>query len=177
MDYIINHTICKHIHLTATCATESKQDKKCSTPTAERVILTKNEGVFQEENKLSNTKNAIHQMLSRIHVLTEKCSSLHELKLVAKHLTSAENIFESAKQPLIHSNSVIPSNSLIKAQRFHSTRKRKKNQTLRLAKPTHKEKQVMTQCLKHNIQLYQSRDESIQGIITGIINELIALTG
>ena len=40
-------------------------------------------------------KNTIHQMLSRIHVLTGKTLSLHDLKLVAKHLTLAENIFES----------------------------------------------------------------------------------
>ena len=125
MDYIINHTICKHIHLTATCAAESKQDKPCSTPTAERVILKTK--VCSKTKQTFEYKNAIHQMLSRIHALTEKCSSLHELKLVAKHLTSTENIFESAKQPFIHSNSVIPSNSLIKAQRFHLTRKRKKN--------------------------------------------------
>jgi hypothetical protein len=76
MDYVINHTICKHIHLTATCAADSLQ-------VPERVTLTKYQYVIQEENKLTIMKDEIHQTLSRIHVLTKKCSSLHELKLVA----------------------------------------------------------------------------------------------
>ena len=46
------------------------------------------------QNKVINMKNTIHQMLSRIHVFTGKTLSLHDLKLVAKHLTLAENIFE-----------------------------------------------------------------------------------
>ena len=160
MDYVINHTICKHIHLTATSAAESLQDDAFNTPiTVERLILTNNSSVIQDDNKLISTKSSIHQMLSRIHVLTEKSSSLHELKLVAKYLTSAENIFEIAK-PLVHSNSVIPSNMLIKPQRFQSTRKRKKNATLRLAKPTCEEKQVVMRCLEQNRLLYQCRKKT-----------------
>ena len=160
MDYVINHTICKHIHLTATSAAESLQDDAFNTPiTVERLILTNNSSVIQDDNKLISTKSSIHQMLSRIHVLTEKSSSLHELKLVAKYLTSAENIFEIAK-PLVHSNSVIPSNMLIKPQRFQSTRKRKKNATLRLAKPTCEEKQVVMRCLEQNRPLYQCRKKT-----------------
>ena len=112
------------------------------------------------------TKSLIHQMLSRIHVLTEKCSHLSELKLVAKHLGSAESIFDITKQPLAHSSIAVPDNTLITPQRFQSTKKRKKNATLRLAKPTYKEKRNVITCLEENRPLYQDRDkDSIPGII------------
>ena len=44
-------------------------------------------------------KDKIHQTLSRVHVLTKKGSSLHELKLVAKCITTAKTILASYKTP------------------------------------------------------------------------------
>ena len=54
---MINHTICKHIHLTATCAAESKQDKPCSTPTAERVKTKVSSK--RKTNKKCNSPNVV----------------------------------------------------------------------------------------------------------------------
>lgn len=165
MDYIINHTICKHIHLTATSTEEPMHSvaeetvlDACSIPAAQEVIVSERSG---EDSKLEYTKSLIHQTLSRIHVLTQKCTSLNELKLVAQHIRSAENIFEITKQSFdVHPHSALPNNTLITPQRFKSTRKRKKNATLRLAKPTQEEKQSVLSSLKQNKPLYNDKNKT-----------------
>ena len=164
MDFVINHTICKHIHLAAT----SKVEKNLLTDTAVKISskpLFDHNIILQEDNVLHKIKDRMHQLLSRIHILTGKCISVHEMKMAEQHLKNAENILQIAKQETsLATQSLCPDNTCIQKQRFHSTRKRRKLATTRLTKPTIQEKLNVIECLEENKPLYKktlSKDSTI----------------
>ena len=165
VDYLIKHTICKHIHLVES----SKTGKVFRTVTSDGakfsgMLIADTSHQLPKENKIVSIKDSIHQLLSRIHILSEKCSSLTELKMAEKHLITTEQILQMAKlnSTTFCTQTITSHNARVQAQRFHSTnRKRKRCTTLRLTKPTIQEKRALVGCLIEDKPLYKRTTNSI----------------
>ena len=157
MDFIINHTICKHMHLVA-----SNTFPNTSTKVSQPVPISEPKIVNESspQDKLRKIKDRVHQTLSKIHVCMETCKSEHDLLMVESHISSAVQILElSLKTKPTYKfpglTQAQPSNAKIQTQRFQSTRKRPKTQTTRLTKPSLKEKLVIVEFLTKGIPLYE----------------------
>ena len=169
MDYIINHTICKHIHLVSTSET-GKSTKKtevklrmCAsnvTRASHHVLTRGSQHLLQDDNVLRKIKDRLHQTLSKIHIQMEKCASKHELLTCESHINSAAHILElpdSASTTSFPNKSRHPVNTCIQTQRFHSTRKRRRHAATRFSKPSTQEKRVVLEYLQQNKPLYKEK--------------------
>ena len=94
MDYLINHTICKHIHLVSFSELKITKRVISSEPvgTIEPSILPENS--TSDDMKVTNIKDRLHQVLSKIHVQMETCTSEHDLLMADSHARSAVCILE-----------------------------------------------------------------------------------
>ena len=163
MDFIINHTICKHIHLIAFHQIGTSTEILVTNPTPQictsepKVPSSHVSLVIEEDIKLKKIKERLHQTLSKIHVYVETCTSVHDLLMAENHTKSAAHILELANsnQSALQfpTKPTQPGNTKIITQRFHSTRKRRRIKT-QLTKPTRQEKMCILEHLKANEPLY-----------------------
>ena len=91
MDFVINHTICKHMHLVA-----SNTFPNTSTKVSQPVPISEPKIVNESspQDKLRKIKDRVHQTLSKILVCMETCKSEHDLLMVESHISSAVQILE-----------------------------------------------------------------------------------
>ena len=96
MDFLIYHTICKHIHLICsnrqgrlniTLPATSMQD--IGIPETKPLLHSST-----PEEKLKKIKDRIHQSLSRISVCMASCTCENDLHLAENHVLSAVNILQ-----------------------------------------------------------------------------------
>lgn len=145
MDYIINHTMCKHIHLVSINRTHIAKPSEVEANNAtlhmdssKQAAITHH--VVQDDN-IRKIKDRLHQALSKIHICIEKCMSAYDLQMAESHVNSAAHILalaETVSKPTFFNKSIHPVNSLVERQRFHSTRKKKKVQQHGLLSPLYK---------------------------------------
>ena len=98
--------------------------------------------------------------MAKLHIIIEKCTSGHELLLAESHVNSASHILEltqKATSTFPVNKSTSPANTCITTQRFHSTRKRRKKNIIRLIKPSTQEKQTVMEYLLENKPLYKEK--------------------
>ena len=112
------------------------------------------------DTKLRQIKDRLHQVLSKIHVQMEACKSEHDLLMAESHARSAVCILELSSSsndqrtlPIL-SKINLPNNTRLPTQRFFSTRKRRKQLTTRLTKPSAKQKTALLKQLSENYSLY-----------------------
>ena len=102
MDFIINHTICKHIHLIAFHQIGTSTEILVTNPTPQictsepKVPSSHVSLVIEEDIKLKKIKERLHQTLSKIHVYVETCTSVRDLLMAENHTNSAAHILELA---------------------------------------------------------------------------------
>ena len=96
MDYTINYTICKHIHLVSTY-----QDRKGNMDVFKVEVstefITYDRYVLQDENHISKVKERLQKMLSKLLIQVQNCTSGHELLSAENHLSSASHILQLAE--------------------------------------------------------------------------------
>ena len=153
-DALIHHTICKHIHLIAStnCFPVSKDSTKASTDhdDYDPLFVALHTDVC-DVSDVSHVKNDIIEKLSSLSTQVQQCDSLSTLSAVESLIKTANNAIKvnigdsSQLHPLVNE----PTNKKVSLQRpFHSTRKRNKRPSLRLAKPSQIQKNDI--CVKLN---------------------------
>ena len=170
MDFLIYHTICKHIHLICsnrqgrlniTLPATSMQD--IGIPETKPLLHSST-----PEEKLKKIKDRIHQSLSRISVCMASRTCENDLHLAENHVLSAVNILQlslsnykgASLLPIMENH---PDNKKIQTQRFYSTRKRRKRHTTRLVKPSEKQKLAIIKCLSAKTSLYRIQSTESEG--------------
>ena len=160
LDFIINHTICKHIHLVSFNELRKPMRRTSTEPMG--AIEPPIPLPVSDDNKLRKVKDRLHQLISKIHIIKmEACKSEHDLLMAESHARSAVCILElstSSDQKTLPfpSMSNLPNNTKLQTQRFHSTRKRRKQHTTRLTKPSQQQKLAILKHLSENKSLYEA---------------------
>ena len=172
-DALINHTICKHIHLVATIektkhrwADEHTRDTMTFNNTDSEEVLS----ALQSDHN-SDLIELKHKMMRRLSALTSQvqlCTSIPVLKAIESHLTAACNTskIRNDKPPgsTFNTSSVVPPNKKVVPQRpFFSTKSKRKHPTIRLAKPTQKEKENIHTLLNEKKLYGQSKSTTVTG--------------
>ena len=126
--------------------------------------ITHDRYVLQDENHISKVKERLQKMLSKLLIQVQNCTSGHELLSAESHLSSASHILQLAENNTnslkLANKSTCPANKLAEAQRFHSTRKRRKRATTRLTKPSTEEKRSVMTYLIQDKFLYVDNNSS-----------------
>ena len=136
MDFLIYHTICKHIHLICSNR-QGRLNVTLPATSMQEIGIPETKPLLHSstpEEKLKKIKDRIHQSLSSISVCMASCTCENDLHLAENHVLSAVNILElSLSRCLTASyNGYHPDNKKIQTQRFYSTKKRRKRHTTRL---------------------------------------------
>ena len=151
-DALIHHTICKHIHLVATTM-NTKQSKHYHSEEDLNNVNTDNVliSTLQSDGQcdLSQLKQKVMRRLSALTTQIHLCNSIPALSAIDSHLVSACNAAKiidtsetSNKSKAFSTSTNNPANKKITPQRpFYSTKSKTKRPTIRLAKPTQKEKE------------------------------------
>ena len=169
MDALIHHTMCKHIHLVAMHNTKNTQKPKGSTGVAHTIPSNVHAPLLhslQQQGKhrdIANVKQRVIKTLSSLMLQVSQCKSVEGLISAEKHLLSAKTacrmISVASKTVSKFPNKrIVPANKTITKQRpFTSTKRKTKKQTIKLAKPSSKEKDVICNAL--NVQ-YNKREKN-----------------
>ncbi len=153
--------MCKHIHAVIT-STQPRQNKKKSKST-EKLQLPLLQAL-KNQAKSTNLQVVKQRILNKLLSLTtqvRQCSSVEGLLTAEKHILSAKNScrmvhLATQKFPI---RKIEPANKRITPQNvrpFTSTKNKTKRPTIKLAKPTHKDKQILRTALFDDKSLYES---------------------
>ena len=136
------HTICKHIHLVSRQQKQSDVISTTNKSPCTTKLLPVISHMSHKQSQIRIIKDRLCQTVAKVLILTEKCTSGHELLMAESHLNSAAHILELTQMSTctFPNKSTSPANTCITTQRFHSTRKRQKQATTRLTKPSTQEK-------------------------------------
>ena len=157
-DALVHHTICKHIHLVASTNPASTDSIDVPFNQDYAPLLAT---LQTDVNDVSNIKNAIIQKLSSLSTEIQQCENLSALSAVESIIKNANNAIKMnfSKSPQLNPITNEPVNKKMELQRpFHSTKKRTKRPSLRLAKPSQMQKNDI--CLKLNQSTLYSTEES-----------------
>ncbi len=171
-DSLINHTICKHIHLVVQfLQTNSDVYMDCNSPPAP---VGNGTGAILEEVKVKNRpcdavqiQEKLQDKLSVISAQLRSCTSVPALEAADSHLNSIIGIVTAFKtvcnaEKVMKCTSREPANKHITSQRpFFSTKNKRNSATVRLSKPSLSEKEtICTQLLStlaHTKSFYSSQ--------------------
>ena len=154
MDALINHTICKHIHLVA------KQNKSTKIPPQNISInlsdcLPINEihtslletTVEQQQVEVANIRRRVQEKLMIMMSQVEQCTNTEALLSAERNITSAMSVLNVIDNSTAHiatmaTKQLHPSNKYISKQRnFFSTRSRHEKPKRRYVKPSRHEEE------------------------------------
>lgn len=158
MDAVINHTICKHIHLVERCTNgkETQLLERKAIDCNERPSDTHPQLLYalrkqEEPADLTNLKERIIRTLSSIATQVKECNSIDGLLHAQKHIQIVSNTISLDNfntVPRLQSKTNEPLNKKILPQRpFKSTKTKRKTAMVRLAKPTQKDKELICDLL------------------------------
>ena len=180
MDALIHHTMCKHIHLVSMHTTGNAQKPKGSTGVTDTVPSNTHAPLLhslQQQAKhrdIANVKQRLIKTLSSLTLQVSQCNSVEGLLSAEKQILSAKTacrmISVASKAVSTFPNKkIVPANKTITKQRpFVSTKRKTKKQTIKLAKPSTKEKSVICNALNAKKSLY-SDDTCNLGLSTSDI--------
>lgn len=160
-DALIRHTICKHIHLTVIVTTKNTQtvtqdDKNVEELSTENLLSA----VQTDACDISTLKQNIMRKLSVLTAQVQLCYSIPALHAIESHIQTAckATSISSDLKRCFSTTTNCPANKKITPQRpFYSTKSKRKRPTIRLAKPTQKEKQNICVLLREK-KLYNEED-------------------
>ena len=182
-DALIHHTICKHIHLVASSNHHSEEVPMDCTDLSEYEPLL--ETLLHKEDSttpVSTMKSTLIEKLSSLFNQIKNCDSLPALSIIDSLIKTANNAVKvnTSEQQQLNPVCNEPLNKNIILQRpFLSTKKRRKQPSLRLVKPSQSDKETI--CSKLNSQTLYSTSTSTDELsgkqfLLGIVYICIHLT-
>ena len=154
IDYAIHSTACKHIHCVCLAVQECHQTTKQSSainftndiaPVSSQDsqhIQSEQEGTTPTQGtQLESIKRKIESKVLELQMLSRSTDSVSALNAALSHISSAVMVIKSegktlACNKLPSCQPTLPPNVTIQTQRYHSTRKRKRETAHSLSKPT-----------------------------------------
>ena len=175
-DSVIHASICKHIHLVARHL-KSKRDHRLRTtkdihvPHLSTTHNTDDKAIFKEVQSkdhncsIQDLKDSVQKKISQLQSSVLLCDDRQTLSSVYHHISSAINITKAlASHPSsrLQSKSPIPHNKHIPTQRpFHSTKKHHRRASVRMAKPTNLQKQLISTELMEHLPLFSPSSQQM----------------
>lgn len=158
MDATINHTICKHIHLVVRC--NAKQDITNGHRIAPG-MESDDQVLILKALKQKESSEVVIERVSALATEISKCSNIDTLTALEKHIIAACNVcrvgYTSTKTFCSKDNKYVPPNTKIVPQRpFTSTKSKQRQPKVKLAKPTHQQKESIYSALASQT-LYQDK--------------------
>ena len=179
LDFLINYTICKHIHLVAIDHKCKKRDVhakwKSSEENHEPSCGNKHPTIrlaVQQSHNVSKIKDRLNQKLSTLLLLVRNSSDPALLLSAEDHINSASSLLNLTETKSVAQNaqqiSKSPTNKHIATQRgFFTTKKKRKPQHKNLVKPTAEDKMQLQSQLLEDVPLYSSTINTKDTIIRG----------
>ena len=176
LDFLINYTMCKHIHLVATnnkCNTEV-QTKCTRSEYKHKPLYVKKHPtirlVSQQDQTITSIKNRLYQKLSALLLLVRQSSNTALLLSAEDHVNSASSLLKLTQSNTVAQNIKIsrsPANKHLTTQRpFYTTKKKRKKQERCLVKPTVDDKKEVATFLLHDKSLYSKEATEAKDTIT-----------
>ena len=172
MDAVIRHTICKHIHLVVrhnkvTSHADTQVDTDAIHVKANHSLFLQTVEHEKQPSDLAQMKQRVLEQLCSLTAQIKQCTSIEGLLAAEKHIIVAKGscrlIRSSIDTDFICKSKEPANKKAITQQPFYSTKNRTRKPTIKLAKPTHKEREMLQTALLSKDTLYKC--EPTQGSI------------
>ena len=169
-DALIHHTICKHIHLVASSNHQSEEVPMDYADSSEYEPLLETLLHKEDSNSIpvSEMKYTLVEKLSSLSNLIKNCDNLPALSIIDSLIKTASNAVKvnTSEQQQLNPVCSEPLNKNIIPQRpFKSTKKRRKQPSMKLVKPSRSDKEAI--CSKLNTETLYNSSSSTTNDLSG----------